>query len=94
MYIQKRTQKNNIPADSAHFLRTEIDSIDFKNKNVTGQMRKNKAEKSYFLKKIFQKILKQTQLSSKINTYKNIGERNKWNKIGKKYWLCRYKISG
>ena len=28
-------QKNNIPADAGHFLRTEIDSMDFKYQNLT-----------------------------------------------------------
>ena len=55
----KTKKKNNIPADAGHFLRTEIDSIDFKNESLTTKIRRNKAEKPYiFLKKIFQKILK------------------------------------
>ena len=33
------TQKNNIPADAGHFLRTEIDSTDFKNENLTTKAR-------------------------------------------------------
>ena len=61
-------QKNDIPADARHFLRTEIDWIDFKNENLTTEIRRNKAEKPYFLKKIFQKILKQTKPSNKIST--------------------------
>ena len=51
-------QKSNIPADAGHFLRTEIDSIDFKNENLTTKIRKKQEEKPYFFKKIFQKILK------------------------------------
>ena len=47
---KSETQKNNIPADAGHFLRTEIDSIDFKNENLTTKIRRNKAEKPYFLK--------------------------------------------
>ena len=31
----KNETKNNIPSDAGHFLRTEIDSIDFKNENLT-----------------------------------------------------------
>ena len=42
------TEKNNIPADAGHFLRTEIDSIDLKNENLTTKIRRNKAEKPYF----------------------------------------------
>ena len=52
-------QKNNIPADARHFLSTEIDSIDFENENLTTEIRRNKAEKTYFFKKIFQNIFKQ-----------------------------------
>ena len=59
-------KKNNIPADSGNFLRTEIDSTDFKNENLTTKIRRNKAENSYFLKKLFQNILKQTKPSTKI----------------------------
>ena len=68
MYLQIIRQKNNIPADAGHFLRTEIDSIDFKNENLTTTIRRNKAKKRYFLKKLFQKILKQTKPLNKIST--------------------------
>ena len=44
-------QKNNIPADAGHFLRTEIDSTDFKNENLTTKIKRNKAEKPYLFKK-------------------------------------------
>ena len=64
MYIPpKKETTNNIPADAAHFLRTEIDSTDFKNEDLTTKIRRNKATKPY-LKNIyiFLKILKQTKL--------------------------------
>ena len=61
-------QKNNIPADAGHFLRTEIDSIDFKNENLTTKIRRNKAEKPHLFKKILQKILKKMKPSNKIST--------------------------
>ena len=61
-------KKNNIPADSGNFLRTEIDSTDFKNENLTTKIRRNKAEKPYFFKTISQNILKQTKPSNKIST--------------------------
>ena len=51
-------QKYNFPADAGHFLRTEINSTDLKNENLTTKIRRNQKEKPYFLKKIFQKILK------------------------------------
>ena len=42
------TQKNNIPADAGHFLRTEIDSTNFKNENLTTRTRQ---KNHTFLKK-------------------------------------------
>ena len=86
-------QKNNIPADAGHFLRTEIDSIDFKNENLTTKIRRNKAEKQYFFKKVFQKILKQAKPTNKTSTSKDIGETYKSNKLAKNCWLSRYKRS-
>ena len=75
MFRQKLRQRNNIPADPGHFLRTEIDSIDLENENLTAKIRRNKAEKPYFKKKIFQKNFKQTRPLTKIK-----------NKYLKKYW--------
>ena len=83
--------KKYIPADAGHFLNTEIDSTDFKNENLTSKIRRNKAKKTCFLKKIFQKILKQTKPANNITTYKNIGPRNKSNKIAENCWLSRSK---
>ena len=51
-------QKNNILADAGHFLRTEINSMDFKNEKLTTKIRRNQEEKPYLFKKIFQKRLK------------------------------------
>ena len=67
-YLQEmRQKKNNIPDIAGHFFSTEIDSTDFENENLTTKIRRNKAEKSYFLKKIFKQIFKQTKLSNKIS---------------------------
>ena len=63
-----------------HFLRTEIDSTDFKNENLTAKIRRNKAKKPYFFEKTFQKILKQKKPSNKIYTSKTIRQTNKSNK--------------
>ena len=38
---KNKRKKNNIPADAGHFLRTEIDSRDFKNENLTTKIRRN-----------------------------------------------------
>ena len=45
---KNKRKKNNIPADTGHFLRTEIDSRDFKNENLPKKIRKNNEEKKYF----------------------------------------------
>ena len=47
----KKETTNNIPANAAHFLRTESDSTNFKNENLTTKIRRNKAKKPYFFKK-------------------------------------------
>ena len=60
-------QKNNILADAGHFLRTEIDSIDLENENLTAKIRRNKAEKPYFKKK---NIPKELQTDETINQNK------------------------
>ena len=83
-------KKNNIPGD---FLRREIDSTDFKNEKLTTKIRRNKGGRPYFLKNIFENILKQTRPSNKISISKNIGQKNKSNKIAKNGFLSRYKIS-
>ena len=94
MYLQKIRQKgNNTPADAGHFLRTEIDSATFKNEHLTTKIRRSKVEKLYFLKNIFQNILKQTKPSNKVSRSKDIGQRNKTNKIAKNCWVSRYKRS-
>ena len=41
----KKETSNNIPADAAHFIRTEIDSTDFKKKNLTTKVKKKKTKK-------------------------------------------------
>ena len=45
--LQKMRQKNNISAYPGRFLRTEIDSMDFKNENLTAKTR----QKSHVFKK-------------------------------------------
>ena len=38
----KKEDKNNIPGDARHFVRTEIDSTDFKKENLASKTRKSK----------------------------------------------------
>ena len=86
-------KKKDIPANTGNFVRTQIDSTDFKNENLTAKKKKNETEKQCFFKKISEKILKQRKLSNKISTSKKIGRRNKSNKIAKNCCLSRYKRS-
>ena len=53
----KNETANNIPSNAGHFLRTKIDSTDFKNKNLTTKIRKNKAKKPYLFEKNIPKDL-------------------------------------
>ena len=69
LQVQKIIEKKkNIPEDAGHFLSTEIDSTDFRNKNLTAKIGRNKEEKPYLFKKIFQKIFKQTKSLDKEST--------------------------
>ena len=43
----KKEETNNIPPDAGHFLRTEIDSTDFKKENLASKARKEKIKKPY-----------------------------------------------
>ena len=76
-------KKKDIPADGGYFVRTEIDSTDLKNENLTAKRRRNETQKQYVFKKISEKILKQRKPSNKISTSKKIRRRNKSNKIAK-----------
>ena len=67
MFVNSKNEKKKA-IFAGHFLRTEIDSSDFKNESLTAKIRRNKAEKPYFLKTISQNILKQTKPSNKIRT--------------------------
>ena len=67
----KNETANNIPSNAGHFLRTKIDSTDFKNKNLTTKIRKNKAKKPYLFEKNIPKDLKTNetmQLLDEIST--------------------------
>ena len=39
---------NKIADEAAHFIRTEIDSTDFKKENLTSKIRKDETKKHYF----------------------------------------------
>ena len=47
--------KNNISADTGYFLRTEIDSRDFKNEHLTTKIGRNKEQNNHIFWKEFSK---------------------------------------
>ena len=51
----KKEETNEVPGDAGHFIRTEIDSTDFKKENLASKVRKNKTRKPYISKKQKQK---------------------------------------
>ena len=46
-----RQKKDNIPADAGHFLRTKIDSTDFRKENVALKIAEKRRKHRVFLKK-------------------------------------------
>ena len=58
MFIPPKKDKKN---DSAHFIRTEIDSTDFKKENLISKVKKDNSKKPYNYKKKHQKIMNQTK---------------------------------
>ena len=62
----KKETTNNIPADSAHFIRTEIDSTNFKKENLASNVKK-KSKKPYIsFKKETDDMLKDTTETTEI----------------------------
>ena len=43
----KKEETSEIPGDAGHFIRTEIESTDFKKENLASKIRKNKTRKPY-----------------------------------------------
>ena len=53
MFVSPKNEtKNNNPADAVHFLRTEIDSTNFKNENLHTKIKKQGTKTMFFLKNI------------------------------------------
>ena len=51
----EKEETNEVPGDAGHFIRTEIDSTDFRKENLASKVRKNKTRKPYISKKQKQK---------------------------------------
>ena len=74
MYVPpKETEANKIPGDAAHFIRTEIDSTDFKKTNLVSKMKNQKMPKLLIL----QKLLKLSKTSQTYNHEKTPNLRQK-----------------
>ena len=57
----KKETSNNIPADAAHFIRTEIDLTDFKKENLTTKVKKQNKTKKPYIKKETDEMPKDTE---------------------------------
>ena len=57
----KKETSNNIPADTAHFIRTEIDLTDFKKENLTTKVKKQNKTKKPYIKKETDEMPKDTE---------------------------------
>ena len=66
--LPKIEATNNIPAYAAHFIRTEIDSTDFKKENLASKVKKNKTKKPYIsFKNETADMLKETTETTEIS---------------------------
>ena len=65
------------------FLRKKIVITDFKNEDLTTKIRRKKAEKPYFWKKVSKRSWKRRNHQTKSVPKKNYGHINKSNKIAK-----------
>ena len=84
----KKIETNNIPADSAHFTRTEIDSTDFKKENLVTKERRQKRKKTYLnIKKWRPKVKDETKETTDV--LEEIASHN----LGKNALITAKKIS-
>ena len=89
----KKETAYNIPSDAGHFLRTEIDSTDFKKENLTSKVRRNKNKKPYLdLKEWQPKVEDETAETIKILDDIAILEPGKNAQIAAKKISEKYKV--
>ena len=67
-----RKETNEIPGDAGHFIRTEIDSTDFKKENLASKVRKNKTRKPYISKEKTEDMLKDSKTTETIKILEDI----------------------
>ena len=73
MFVPPRKEETNkIPDDAGHFIRTEIDSTDFKKENLASKVRKYKTRKSYISKEKTEDMLKDSETVETINILEGI----------------------
>ena len=85
----KKETTNKIPDDAGHFIRTEIDSTDFKKENLTSKIRKDKTKKPYFYKEKTEEAPKDFETTEIIKILKDIANLES----GKNAQLAAKKIS-
>ena len=68
----KKETTNKIPDDAERFIRTEIDSTDFKKENIASKVRKNKTRKPYVSKEKTQDMPKDSETTETIRILDNI----------------------
>ena len=68
----KKETTDKIPDDAGHFIRTEIDSTDFKKENLTSKIRKDKTKKPYFYKEKTQEAPKDSETTETIKILEDI----------------------
>ena len=92
----KKETTNKIPDDAGHFIRTEIDSTNFKKESLTSKIRKDETKKPCFYKEKTQKALKDSETTETINILEDIANLEPWKnaqlaakKISEKYKRVR-----
>ena len=90
IFVQpKKEATNKIPDDVGHFIRTKIDSTDFKKKNLTSKIRKDKTKQPYFYKEKKQEAPKDSETTETIKSLEDITDLEP----GKNAQLATKKIS-
>ena len=85
----KKETTNKIPDDAVPFIRTEIDSTNFKKENLTSKIRKDKTKKPYFYKEKTQEAPKDSETTETIKILEDIANLEP----GKNAQLAAKKIS-
>ena len=92
----KKEETNKIPDDAGHFIRTEIDSTDFKKENLASKVRKNQTRKPHISKGKTEDMPKDSETVETIKFFEDIATLDPGNnaqlatkKISEKYEKLR-----